>query len=128
MITNTSGLLRIKSHHNYNAAEKLLDADPKIVGDQVFGLLLQQSVEKAIKSILWKKGLKPDNHIHNVDYLLGILSRKIDVPPKFKKLAKLTMYASYASSCESPLPTLQLNRQERLDLVHDFLALLEGIS
>jgi HEPN domain-containing protein len=123
---DTANILWVKACHDYNAAEKLLDSDPEIVGDQVFGLLLQQSVEKAIKSILKRKRLKY-KHIHNVRILLDTLSDRIDIPPGFEKLQGLTMYAS-TEKYESPLSPHTINRQEILDLVRDFLALLEGTT
>ena len=55
MSENIANILWIKALHDYNAAENLQDSDPEIVGDQVIGLLLQQSVEKAIKSTLLRR-------------------------------------------------------------------------
>ena len=126
MSEETANILWIKACHDYNAAEKLLDSDPEIIGDQVFGLLLQQSVEKAIKSILKRKRLKY-KHIHNVRILLDTLSNHIDIPPGFEKLQGLTMYTS-TEKYESPLSPHKIDRQEILDLVRNFLALLEGTT
>jgi len=121
---NIADILWIKACHDYNAAEKLLDSDPEIVGDQVFGLLLQQSVEKAIKSTLLRRRLKYER-IHDVGVLLGIMSKKIDVSPKFERLQGLTMYA-VTERYESPLSPHRLDRQEILNLVREFLDLLEN--
>lgn len=116
-----------KACHDWNAAERLLDADPEFIGDQVFGFLLQQSVEKATKSVLTRKKIKYD-HVHDLGILLGILfdtlSKKIDVPPKFGRLRGLTMYATI-ERYESPLSPHRLDRQEILTLVREFLVLLE---
>ena len=120
---DTADILWIKACHDYNAAEKLLDSDPEIVGDQVFGFLLQQSVEKAIKSILRRKRLKHDR-IHDVSILLDTLSAAIDIPPRFEKLRGLTMYAS-TERYESPLSSHKLGRRWILDLVREFLGLLD---
>lgn len=126
MSEDTANILWIKACHDYNAAERLLGSDPEIVGNQVIGFLLQQSVEKAIKSILKKNRLKYAK-THDVGDLLDILSRIIDVPPKFGDLLGLTMYASI-ERYESPLSPHEMNRQKILDLVRDFLALLEGTT
>jgi HEPN domain-containing protein len=120
---DTPGILWVKAIHDYNAAEKLLDSDPEIVGDQVFGLLLQQSVEKSIKSLLWRKKLRY-SRIHNVSVLLDTLSKAIDIPPGFEKLRGLTMYAS-TERYESPLSPHRLDRRGLLDLVREFLSLLD---
>ena len=123
MSDDTSGILWVKAVHDYNAAERLLDEDPEIVGDQVFGLLLQQSVEKAIKSILWKERLGY-GRIHDVSLLLDRLSGVIDIPPRFDRLRGLTMYASI-ERYESPLSSHRLDRRGILDLVTEFLGLLD---
>ena len=124
MSRSIAEMLWLKACHDYNAAEKLLDSDPEIVGDQVFGLLLQQSVEKAIKSTLLRKRLKYER-VHDVGVLLDILSKKIAIPPKFERLQGLTMYAA-TERYESPLSPRRLDRQEILNLVRGFLELLEG--
>lgn len=126
MSEETANILWIKACHDYNAAEKLLGSDPEIVGDQVFGFLLQQSVEKSIKSILKRKRLRY-RHIHNVRILLDALSEHIHIPPRFERLQGLTMYSS-TEKYESPLSPHQIDRQEILGLVRDFLALLEGTT
>lgn len=123
MSKNIADILWIKACHDYNAAEKLLDSEPEIVGDQVFGLLLQQSVEKVIKSTLLRKRLKYER-IHDVG--VDVLSKKIDVSPKFERLQGLTMYA-VTERYESPLSPHRLNRQEILDLVREFLDLLGNV-
>jgi HEPN domain-containing protein len=111
-----------KACHDWNAAERLLDADPELVGDQVFGFLLQQSVEKATKSVLARKRIKYDR-VHDLGLLLDTLSRKIEVPPQFGKLRGLTMYAT-SERYESPPSPHRLDRREVLDLVREFLTLL----
>jgi HEPN domain-containing protein len=117
--------LWIKAHHDYNAAKKILDSDPKIIGDHIVGFLLQQSVEKAIRSLLLKKKLKYA-HIHDISLLLDTLSSKIAIPPGFDRLRELTVYALIED--ESPLPSHKLDRQLFLNLARDFLALLEGTT
>ena len=123
MSENVAAILWIKSLHDYNAAEELQDSDPEIVGDQVFGLLLQQSVEKAIKSTLVRKGQKY-NRVHDVGILLDALAEEIDIPPRFERLKGLTMYASI-ERYESPLSPHRLDRREILSLAGAFLNLLE---
>ena len=59
--------------------------------------------------------------------LLDTLSNHIDIPPGFEKLQGLTMYAS-TEKYESPLSPHKIDRQEILDLVRNFLALLEGTT
>jgi HEPN domain-containing protein len=118
-----AAILWIKALHDYNAANKLLSIDPEIVGDQVFGLLLQQSVEKAIKSTLLEKGQKY-LHVHDLSLLIDTLSEKIAIPPGFGRLQDLTMYA--VTEDESPLSPHRVDRQELLGIVKSFLELLEG--
>ena len=122
MSENVAAILWIKSLHDYNAAEELQDSDPEIVGDQVFGLLLQQSVEKAIKSTLLRKGRRYDR-VHDVGILLDALAGQIAIPPGFERLKGLTMYASI-ERYESPLSPHRIDRKVILSLVREFLSLL----
>ena len=119
-------VLWVKACHDWNAASKLLDTDPELVGDQVFGLLLQQSVEKATKSVLTRWRVKYDR-VHDLGLLLDTLSKKIEVPPKFGRLRGLTMYAT-SERYESPLSPHRLDRREILDLTKEFLTLLEDAA
>ena len=123
MSRDIAAILWIKALHDYNAANKLLSIDPEIVGDQVFGLLLQQSVEKAIKSTLLVKGRKYE-HVHDIGMLLDKLSERTAIPSRFGRLRNLTMYATVED--ESPLSLHMIDRQEIIVLVREFLDLLEG--
>lgn len=123
MSENIANILWIKALHDYNAAENLQDSDPEIVGDQVVGLLLQQSVEKAIKSTLLRRRHKY-NRVHDVGILLDVLAEEIVIPPEFERLKGLIMYASI-ERYESPLSPHRIDRLSILKLVREFLSLLD---
>ena len=112
--------LWIKANHDFNAAAKIVDTDPREVGDQVFGMLLQQSVEKAIKALILTKNLKYD-HTHDLHRLLNLLAKKTTVPEKIRELEDLTMFASQ-ERYETPISDDKLNRPWLLDTVQEFLA------
>jgi HEPN domain-containing protein len=116
---NVANVLWTKAFHDYNAAEKLKDVDPEIVGDQVFGLLLQQSVEKAVKSLILRANLSYDR-THDLHHLFKILSKKMVIPAEFEPLEGLTMFASH-EKYEAPISQTLLDRRGLLRGVKKFL-------
>lgn len=116
---NVAVVLFTKACHDWNAASRLVDVDPLVVGDQVFGLLLQQSVEKAIKSLIATTSLRYD-HTHDIHHLIRQLSKKIDVPEQFSSLDELTLFAS-REKYEAPISEHALDRTTILTSVQCFL-------
>ncbi len=119
MSKSIANVLWAKSAHDYNAAEHFVDVDPELVGDQVFGWLLQQSVEKAVKALTLDHRLKYE-HTHDLHRLFEILSKKIPIPPEFDLLEGLSMYATRERH-ESPLAEQHVDRRMLLELARRFL-------
>lgn len=119
MSRNVANILWLKANHDFNAAAEIADLDPRRVGDQVFGMLLQQSVEKAIKALILVKNLKY-SHTHDVHYLLEHLSKKISVPEQARELEDLTVFASQ-ERYETPISDNLLDRHQLLLTVREFL-------
>lgn len=123
MSKNVADILWQKACHDYNAAERLVDVDPEVVGDPAFGFLLQQSVEKAIKSRIEQKNLAYKK-VHDIALLLEILSKKMEIPEAFSDLFGLSSYAS-TERYESPFSPNRLDRRRLLGRVRAFLEFLE---
>jgi HEPN domain-containing protein len=115
-----------KALHDYNSAVHLSDVDPEVVGDQVVGYLLQQSVEKSSKALILYSGSKY-SRTHDVGVLFRTISKKYEVPPEFVTLEGLTSFSA-AERYESPPSREMLDRGRLADLVRRFLEWVEGIS
>jgi len=116
---NIANILWTKAGHDFNAAAEIVDADPMKIGDQVFGMLLQQSVEKAVKALILAKNLKY-SHTHDLHHLLNLLSKKISVPAQARELEDLTIFAS-RERYETPISDDRLDRRQLLEAVREFL-------
>jgi HEPN domain-containing protein len=114
-----ANVLLTKSAHDYNAAKHFVNVEPALVGDHVFGLLLQQSVEKAVKALTLDHRLKYE-HIHDIHRLFQILSKKIAIPAEFDILEGLSMYAT-RERCEAPLAEQHIDRGALIELTRRFL-------
>ena len=118
-----ANILWTKAIHDYNAAHELCDVDPETVGDQVFGLLLQQCVEKALKASILRCSLKYQR-VHDIAILMKTLAKRCDVKPEFGELCGLSSYAA-TERYESPFSTHRLDREGLLDLTRVLLEKLE---
>lgn len=120
MSSSVALILRTKAEHDLQAAKRLADVDPDVVGDQVFGMLCEQCVEKASKSLILRLKLKYDR-THDLRRLFVTLTKKVDVPAWIEPLEQLTMFAT-TERYETPFSNSSLDRLSLLDLVRDFLA------
>ncbi|MDR1997015.1 MAG: HEPN domain-containing protein [Candidatus Margulisbacteria bacterium] len=73
----------------------------------------QQSAEKALKALLIFYGIEPEK-THNLDNLLKIIERHIDIPKKIRESINLT---PYAAQTRYPGDYLPLNKKEYLAAV-----------
>jgi len=116
---NIASILWVKAQHDFLSAELLVDQDPKIVGDEPFGALLQQTAEKAIKALLSQHNIQYP-FTHDLKSLFILLDEKLEsVPNEFHPLLLLTPFASRLRY-ESPIAPEFLNRRELFDLVGSF--------
>ena len=117
-------ILRTKAQHDFNAAAILADADQKDVGDEIFGLLIQQAVEKAAKCLLASKNIKYP-FTHEIDRLFQDLTAKgLPVPGRFSDLEMLTPFATQARY-ETAISRGLFDRPRFLNLVREFLAWID---
>jgi HEPN domain-containing protein len=116
---NIGQILLRKALHDYNSAVHLASVDPEVVGDQVVGYLLQQSVEKSCKALILYSGSKY-NRTHDLGELFKTISRKCEVPSEFVPLEGLTGFSS-AERYESPPSRERLDRERLIDDVRRFL-------
>jgi len=112
-------ILWTKARHDFNAASVLVNLSPLEVGDQVFGLLLQQSIEKSVKALILAMKLRYD-HTHDIEHLFHQLSKKIQVPSQFEELIEMTVFAS-KERYETPLSDRPIDRSVYLVNVQYFL-------
>ena len=119
MSRNIANILWTKACHDFNAGSRIADANPEDIGDQVLGLLLQQSVEKATKALITAKNLKY-SHTHDIHHLFQLLAKKIEVPQQFEDLIGLSMFAT-REKYESPILPDRLDKQDLLNEVKAFL-------
>jgi HEPN domain-containing protein len=99
-----ASLLFTKASHDLNAARALIGVDNAEVGDQIFGMLLQQGVEKAAKGLLALKGHRYP-FTHEIDKLLAALDSKgLALSADLEELKKLTPFAS-TERYETPIRT-----------------------
>lgn len=118
-----AAILWTKSCHDFNAAADLKDTDPDRVGDQVFGLLLQQSVEKAVKSLMLRKNLRY-SHTHDLRKLFQELSRRVEIPPELGYLDELSSFAMQ-ERYEVPVSPYRMDRN---GLLRDVRLLLDWVA
>jgi HEPN domain-containing protein len=115
-----------KALHDYNSAVHLASVDPEVVGDQVVGYLLQQSVEKSCKALILYSGSKY-NRTHDLGELFKTISKKYEVPPEFIPLEGLTGFSA-AERYESPPSRERLDRGRLIDVVRHFLEWVGGLA
>jgi len=116
-------ILWTKACQDYNLAEMAVDVDPKRVGDQAFGYLLQQSVEKALKSLILRCRMKYER-THDLRRLMDHLSRKIAVPPEIQHLDELSAFATQ-ERYEAPMSDEPIDRRA---FIRDVEMMLEWVQ
>ena len=116
---NIATILWSKAKSDFATAELTINVDPRIVLDESFGALLQQTVEKAIKALLSQHNIQYP-FTHDLKSLFVLLDDKLEsVPNEFRPLTILTPFASRLRY-ESPIESEFLNRRELFDLVGSF--------
>lgn len=119
MSKNIAAILWSKAKSDFATAELAINVDPRIVLDESFGALLQQTVEKATKALLSQHNIQYP-FTHDLKSLFDLLDKKlVGVPSGFHPLMILTPFASRLRY-ESPIEPEFLNRRELFDLVGSF--------
>ena len=79
------------AYKDFKAIQGMLDRN--IFDDEIFGFHAQQSIEKALKSLIsFNEIIYPKTH--DIEELFAILGKNhIQIPEKFSKLAELTYFA-----------------------------------
>ena len=92
---NIASLLFAKAQMDLNTVSELLSkSDLRLIGHEIIGFHLQQTVEKATKALLTQNNVNYEFK-HNLKNLFGLVEAKIAaIPQCFGPLLKLTPYAT----------------------------------
>ncbi len=121
---NVARLLLANSKQDARAAALLMDTDPAMVGDPIFGFHIQQAVEKASKALIAWKGEEYE-FTHSITDLFEALARAGEpVPGRYSKLEGLTPFAE-SVRYETAVPH-QIERRGFMDLTNGFLEWIDS--
>lgn len=111
-------IMLLLAERDFSDAEKM--QDPEMFSEAGFGLLLQQSAEKALKAWILHLGRIPPR-LHELDKLLAIIQPLDPDAEEYTQLKELNPYAVLFRYSDDPEERCNLPRDEALALVRRLL-------